>query len=363
MNYIPVNAPSQLLPALVSLVSASIAPRCARPRRQLQRRDRRGFNVGAACDDGRIGACRSTGRLACDQRTTSAPCARSRRWAAAPRPRPATAWTNNCDGRVDEGDPGGGGACGSSMGACLPGVFALPGRDADLRRRARPERRAVRRARQRLHGMIDDGVPSAAVRQRARIVLAGPLRLLGHHGLRVHGRDGRHTESCNGVDDDCNGVIDDNVPGTGVACPTGPDGSALCTRASRAASRGCCGARRRALSRAGVHVHARQCATPRSTEAAPRCAPAEVRASSARAAPRVARASFRAPSGSSAGRASVCRRSVAAACARHRGLPEQRLRGPLRDDHLPARRRFAAAACASRTPATRSGAPPVSCAA
>jgi Notch 1 len=35
-------------------------------------------------------------------------------------------------------------------------------------------------------------------------------------------------ETCNGKDDDCNGAIDDNVPGTGVACSTASDGSALC---------------------------------------------------------------------------------------------------------------------------------------
>jgi hypothetical protein len=62
---------------------------------------------------------------------------------------------NDCDGMVDEGNPGGGGACGTGTGECTPGVMTCSG-----------------------------GV------------------------LRCEGGNGAVLEVCNGRDDDCNGVND-----------------------------------------------------------------------------------------------------------------------------------------------------------
>ena len=42
------------------------------------------------------------------------------------------------------------------------------------------------------------------------------------------GEDKGDAETCNGVDDDCNGIVDDAVPGTGADCvPNGPDGKPI----------------------------------------------------------------------------------------------------------------------------------------
>lgn len=72
---------------------------------------------------------------------------------------------DDCDGMVDEGDPGGGAACGASDGACVQGV--------------------------------DQCVAGA-------VVCVGGVR--------------EATESCNGVDDDCDGITDENNPDGGRLC-------------------------------------------------------------------------------------------------------------------------------------------------
>ncbi|HEY1088059.1 MAG TPA: MopE-related protein, partial [Archangium sp.] len=79
---------------------------------------------------------------------------------------------NNCNGSTDEGNPGGGGACSTGqMGVCSAGTNTCTG------------------------GMI--------VCQR---------------------NTAPGTESCNGLDDDCDGTVDENNPGGGAACSTGQQG-------------------------------------------------------------------------------------------------------------------------------------------
>ncbi len=76
---------------------------------------------------------------------------------------------DNCDGRVDEGNPGGGGACGTGRaGVCAAGLATCA---------------------------------------------AGSVQCLPVTGPTA--------ELCNGLDDDCNGVLDDGFVGLGAACSAG----------------------------------------------------------------------------------------------------------------------------------------------
>ena len=80
---------------------------------------------------------------------------------------------NNCDGAVDESDPSVGETCSTGMaGGCAAGATACV----------------------------------------AGVVVCDPT-------------SGPMPESCNGIDDDCNGVIDDGDPGGGLACSTGLSGA------------------------------------------------------------------------------------------------------------------------------------------
>ncbi|MCK6576408.1 hypothetical protein L6V77_35630, partial [Myxococcota bacterium] len=72
---------------------------------------------------------------------------------------------DNCNGAVDDGVPGVGQMCGSDTGACVAGTNQC------------------------VNGVLDC------------VGDVGPV-----------------AETCNGVDDDCDGAVDDNIPGTGVPC-------------------------------------------------------------------------------------------------------------------------------------------------
>ena len=78
---------------------------------------------------------------------------------------------DDCDGAVDNGDPGGGFTCDTGLpGACSAGITFC------------------------IEGSIQCGGPEPT------------------------------TELCNGFDDDCDGVVDDGVAGVGKACDTGMPG-------------------------------------------------------------------------------------------------------------------------------------------
>ncbi len=91
---------------------------------------------------------------------------------------------NDCNGTVDDGDPGGGSPCDTGMpGACAAGTTAC---------------------------VMGETTCTADAPGTA--------------------------ESCNGVDDDCNGSIDDGNPGGGAACNTGMQG--VCATGSQQCSNG-----------------------------------------------------------------------------------------------------------------------------
>jgi hypothetical protein len=83
---------------------------------------------------------------------------------------------NDCDGEIDDGNPGGGAACGTDVGECTPGVVTCVGGAL----------------------LCSGGTPPVA-------------------------------EECNGLDDDCDGDIDEGNPEGGDACgPELLDGIGIC---------------------------------------------------------------------------------------------------------------------------------------
>src|SRR5690606_10128540 len=76
---------------------------------------------------------------------------------------------DDCDGAVDEGNPGGGGACATGQaGVCASGTF-----------------------------FCQNG------------------------GLTCQANQSPGAEVCNGLDDDCDGAVDEGNPGGGASCSTG----------------------------------------------------------------------------------------------------------------------------------------------
>ena len=123
-------------------------------------------DVGGACESGEAGLC-ATGLYACE--AGALVCVPDN----APVAETCNGLDDDCDGTVDNGDPGGGEDCDTGLpGECAAGVTACG----------------------------SDGSPACD-----QLVVADD-------------------ESCNGLDDDCNGTVDDNIAGVGNGCSTGQFG-------------------------------------------------------------------------------------------------------------------------------------------
>ncbi len=156
------------------------------------------YNINGSTTDGCEYACTPTGAETCNSRD------------------------DNCDGRTDEGDPGGGAACGSDVGECTrgtnrcvmgsivcmgevtPAIEACNGRDDDC------------------DGNTDEGNPGAGrdCGPSVGACVRGREQCMGGSLVCV-GATGPTMETCNGLDDDCDGSIDESDPGGGGACGSG----------------------------------------------------------------------------------------------------------------------------------------------
>jgi hypothetical protein len=132
---------------------------------------------GASCNTGQAGVCAAgttscqLGSIACLPNTT-------------PSPEQCNNLDDDCDGQIDEGDPGGGGSCNSGQpGICGPGIYHCQSG---------------------LLSCFQNQSPTA--------------------------------EQCNGLDDDCDGAADEGNPGGGMSCATGQPG--ICAAGTTACSGG-----------------------------------------------------------------------------------------------------------------------------
>ncbi len=126
---------------------------------------------------------------------------------------------DDCDGDVDEGDPGGGATCGTNTGACSEGTLRCTAGALVCNGEVAATTETCNGIDDDCDGDVDDGDPDAGAScgngtgacERGREVCTGGA-------LVCTGGIGPVAEICNGIDDDCNGLIDDGSPGGGVAC-------------------------------------------------------------------------------------------------------------------------------------------------
>lgn len=123
-----------------------------------------GFNVGAKCSNNELGACLRNGIMACTATGSGTTCDAP---SVTPQPEVCNGIDDDCDGVIDEGTlPGVGQACGNGLGACKAGTIAC------------------------VSGKLTCNVTSMPT-----------------------------AEVCNGIDDDCDGIIDEGTfPETGQPC-------------------------------------------------------------------------------------------------------------------------------------------------
>ena len=128
---------------------------------------------------------------------------------------------DDCDGNVDENNPEGGRLCGTRTGECVQGreecvdgglicvgaVDPVPeicdGRDQDC------------------NGLIDDGNPGGGAICGSEVGFCGMQRgteVCMNGGFVCMGANEPRAELCNGIDDNCDGVVDENNPEGGSLC-------------------------------------------------------------------------------------------------------------------------------------------------
>jgi hypothetical protein len=151
---------------------------------------------------------------------------------------------NNCNGTVDEGNPGGGGPCTAfaAVGECRKGTFVCSGGSL-ICVAGSPQAETCDGLDNNCDGVVDNGNPGGGVAcasGKPGICAAGTTVCSGGTvSCNANVQPGTVPETCNSKDDDCNGAIDDGLNGfacsTGLAgvCSTGKTlcsgGSASCT--------------------------------------------------------------------------------------------------------------------------------------
>ena len=167
------------------------------------------------CENG-VGACSRIGRVVCAGGRKSCDAV-----PAAPTPELCDQIDNDCDGRYDEDALGAGVACGAGVGACLretpivcdQGVLVCPAEAGA------PSEEICNGVDDDCDGLLDEGFGSTVCglglcRHAVSNCAGGPPPVCDP-------MEGREAETCNGIDDDCDGLVDDAPGGLGQACTNG----------------------------------------------------------------------------------------------------------------------------------------------
>lgn len=186
-----------------------------------------------ACSDGNLGVCAGTGTYVCDLTGHGTKCNITTPGKAASA-EVCNGLDDNCDGNTDEGDPGGGAACSTGLpGVCATGVKHCSAGALACQQSVQPTAETCDGADNDCDGVVDEDFP-----EKNTACSDGNLGVCAGSGTFVCNAQGTGTtcsittpgktpspEACNGLDDNCNGNIDEGNPGGGAACDTGLHGT------------------------------------------------------------------------------------------------------------------------------------------
>jgi hypothetical protein len=179
---------------------------------------------GAACNTGLQGAC-SAGTTLCSAGQLS--CNQTLQ----PTAEVCDGVDNNCNGQADEGNPGGGGACNTGLqGACSAGAQSCVGGAIVCSQTTQPSAELCDGVDNSCNGVVDEGCGCANGQTQA--CYGGPAGTQGVGQCKAGvqtcaagvfgpcvGAVLPSAESCNGADDNCNGQVDEGL-GT-ISCGVG----------------------------------------------------------------------------------------------------------------------------------------------
>jgi uncharacterized repeat protein (TIGR01451 family) len=127
---------------------------------------------------------------------------------------------DDCDTRVDELNPGGGAACGTGTGACAPGTTTCTAGRLECRGGTGPATETCNVTDDDCDGIVDEGNPDGGASCGATDVgecdLGSEVCVTGD--LVCVGDTGPSDERCDGLDNDCDTMVDEENPGAGAAC-------------------------------------------------------------------------------------------------------------------------------------------------
>jgi hypothetical protein len=131
---------------------------------------------------------------------------------------------NDCNGLADDGNPGGGQACNTGkLGVCAAGTTVCTNGGIVCQQNVQPSAETCDGLDNDCDGVIDNGNPgsgAACSTGKPGICAAGTTVCSGG-GLSCQQNAQPHAETCNGLDDDCDGAVDNGNPGGGQSCGTG----------------------------------------------------------------------------------------------------------------------------------------------
>ncbi len=164
-----------------------------------------------------VGACASAGTTSCANGQVQDSCTPGTPVAEA-----CDGADNDCDGVVDNGDPGGGSSCNTGLpGVCTAGTTACQGGQIVCVQNAAPSAEVCDSLDNDCDGVVDGFATSCGV---------GSCASTGTCTVGVDsctpGTPAANDSLCNGMDDDCDGPIDEEFVSTGTNCGVGACASA-----------------------------------------------------------------------------------------------------------------------------------------